>query len=69
MRKFFSNNLFIILFVFIGYAFLGFLDDYLIIRRNNNQGLTQFQKLLGQTIIALVFFIIYMKPKEISIQI
>jgi len=57
----FSNNLFIILFVFIGYAFLGFLDDYLIIRRNNNQGLTQFQKLLGQTIIALVFFIIYMK--------
>lgn len=57
----FSNNLLIILFVFVGYAILGFLDDYLIIKRNNNKGLTQFQKLLGQTIIALVFFIIYMK--------
>lgn len=57
----FSNNLFLILFVFVSYAFLGFLDDYLIIRRNNNKGLTEFQKLLGQTIIAFIFFIIFMK--------
>ena len=57
----FSNNLFIILFVFVSYALLGFLDDYLIIRRNNNKGLTEFQKLLGQTVIALIFFIIFMK--------
>lgn len=57
----FSNNLFIILFVFVGYALLGFIDDYLIIKRNNNKGLTEFQKLFGQTIIALVFFIIFMK--------
>ena len=57
----FSNNLFIILFVFVGYALLGFVDDYLIVKRNNNKGLTEFQKLLGQTVIALVFFIIFMK--------
>ena len=57
----YSNNLLIILFVFVGYGLLGFLDDHLIIKRGNNQGLTEFQKLLGQTIIALVFFIIYMK--------
>jgi phospho-N-acetylmuramoyl-pentapeptide-transferase len=57
----FSHNLFIILFVFVGYAILGFIDDYLIIKRGNNEGLTQIQKLFGQTIIALVFFIIYMK--------
>lgn len=57
----FSDNLFIILFVFVSYAILGFIDDYLIIKRNNNKGLTEFQKLLGQTLIALVFFIIYMK--------
>ena len=36
----FSENLFIILFVFIAYALLGFIDDYLIIRRRNNEGLT-----------------------------
>ena len=57
----YTNNLLIILFVFVGYGILGFLDDYLIIKRGNNQGLSEFQKLLGQTIIALVFFIIYMK--------
>ena len=57
----FSNNLFLILFVFVSYAFLGFLDDFLIIKRNNNKGLTEFQKLLGQTLIALIFFIIFMK--------
>ena len=57
----FSNNLFLILFVFVSYAFLGFLDDYLIIKRNNNKGLTEFQKLVGQTFIAIIFFIIFMK--------
>lgn len=56
----FSNNLFLVLFVFVSYAFLGFLDDYLIIKRKNNKGLTEFQKLFGQTIIAIIFFIIFM---------
>ena len=57
----FSANLFIVMFVFISYALLGFLDDYLIIKRKNNEGLTEFQKLAGQILIALVFFFIYMK--------
>ncbi len=57
----FSNNLFMILFVFVSYAILGFIDDYLIIKRNNNKGLTEIQKLLGQTLIALIFFVIFMK--------
>ena len=57
----FSENLFIVLFVFIFYAILGFIDDYLIIKRKNNEGLTEFQKLFGQLLIALVFFYIFMK--------
>ena len=57
----FSENLFIILFVFLAYALLGFLDDYLIIRRHNNEGLTEIQKLCGQLVIALVFFYIFMR--------
>ena len=57
----FTHNLAIVLFVFIAYALLGFIDDYLIIRRGNNIGLTEFQKLAGQIIIALVFFYIFMK--------
>lgn len=57
----FSYNLFIVLFVFVSYALLGFIDDFLIIKRKNNEGLTEFQKLAGQILIALVFFFIYMK--------
>ena len=57
----FSANLFIVLFVFLSYALLGFIDDFLIIKRKNNVGLTEFQKLAGQILIALVFFFIYMK--------
>ena len=55
----FTENLFIVLFVFFGYALVGFLDDYLIIKRHNNVGLTQLQKLFGQLVIALVFFYIF----------
>lgn len=57
----FSENLLIVLFVFLAYAGLGFIDDFLIVKRGNNIGLTEFQKLAGQLVIALVFFFIFMK--------
>ena len=56
-----TPNLIIILFVFIGYAFIGFLDDFLSIRKKNNEGLSTYQKLFLQLIIALVFFYLYME--------
>jgi len=56
-----TYNLGIVLFVFIAYAILGFIDDYLIIKRRSNVGLTEFQKLFGQVIIAIIFFILFMK--------
>ena len=56
----FSTNLFIVLFVFISYAILGFIDDYLIIKKRNNDGLSVFSKLALQTLIALVFFYIFL---------
>lgn len=56
-----TYNLLIIMIVFVLYAFLGFLDDYLSIKRGKNEGLTVIQKFIGQIIIALIFFAIYMK--------
>ena len=56
-----SNNLLIILFVFISYGLIGFVDDYLIIKRKNNIGLTEFQKIVGQLFIALISFYLLMK--------
>jgi len=55
----FTVNLFIILFVMISYALIGFLDDYISLKNNTNKGLTQLQKLFLQFIVALVFFIMF----------
>lgn len=56
-----TEDLKIVLIVFIGYAILGFLDDFLSIRRHENDGLTVSQKLFGQLVIAIIFFYLYMK--------
>ena len=55
-----SHNLIILVFVFLAYALLGFIDDYLKIKYHNNKGLSILAKLLIQMIIALVFFYIFM---------
>ena len=60
-RMEFSVNLLIVLFVFISYSLIGFLDDYLSIKQNQNKGLTQLQKLLLQFVVALIFYILYRK--------
>lgn len=56
----FSTNLFIVLFVFLAYGLLGYTDDYLIIKKHNNAGLSIFTKLALQIVIALIFFYIFL---------
>ncbi len=63
----FTSNLLLILYVFIAYGILGFIDDYLIIKRRNNIGLTEIQKLVGQLVIALGFFFIFMKTGHTTV--
>lgn len=57
----YTSNLGIVLLVFIGYACIGFLDDFLSIRKGDNEGLTVYQKLFMQVLIAIGFFYIYMR--------
>ena len=57
----FSVNLLIVLFVLISYSLIGFLDDFISIKKNQNKGLTQLQKLFLQVIVALIFYILYRK--------
>ena len=56
-----TSNLTIVLFVFISYALLGLADDLLKIVFKNNKGLSIMFKLLMQTVIALVFFYIFIR--------
>lgn len=55
-----SYNFLILVFVFISYGFIGFIDDYLIIKRKNNRGLTENQKLFLQLIVSIIFFYLFM---------
>lgn len=57
----FSYSLLIVLFTFIGYALIGFIDDYLIVVKRNNKGLSEKMKMLLQLIIAVFFFYLFMK--------
>ena len=55
-----TPNLFVVLFVFVSYAILGYVDDYLIVKKHNNKGFPIIVKLFIQLVIALVFFYIYL---------
>ena len=57
----FTEDLKMVLFVFISYACIGFLDDFLSLKRGKNEGLTTIQKLLMQLVVALIVFYLYIK--------
>lgn len=54
-----TSNLVIVLFVFVAYAILGFIDDFLKIKYHNNKGLSTITKLVAQIFIAVIFYTIY----------
>lgn len=56
-----SYNILILVFVFLAYAILGGVDDYLKIKFKNNAGISLVTKFLVQTIIALIFFYLFMR--------
>lgn len=53
-----SNPIILLLFVTIGFGLIGFIDDYIIVVKKNNQGLTSKQKFLAQILIAVIFFVL-----------
>lgn len=56
-----TEDLKIVLLVFVSYAFIGFLDDFLSLKKGKNEGLTTVQKLIMQLFVALIVFYLYIK--------
>lgn len=54
-----NHNLVILIFVFLAYALLGFIDDILKVKYHNNEGLSIKVKFATQLLIAIVFYSIY----------
>ena len=56
----FNATIFIVVFTFLAYSIIGFVDDFLIIKRKNNNGLSESCKFILQIIVAIVFFYLFM---------
>ena len=56
-----SYNLLIIIITFFLYGLIGFIDDYLIVKKNNNKGLSENLKFFLQLIVSIVFFYLFIK--------
>lgn len=57
----------IIILAFVGYGLIGFIDDYLIAVKKNNDGLTPKQKFTMQVILAVAFFFLYQTKGNLEI--
>lgn len=61
---------YLLILVTFGFGLLGFLDDFIKVALKRNLGLTSRQKLLGQIIISVIFYLVYKEngfPTEITI--
>lgn len=61
-----SLETYLLLFVTLGFGLLGFLDDFIKVVMKRNLGLTSKQKLLGQIVIAIVFYLVFKETSGFS---
>ena len=59
----------VILLSFAGYGLIGFIDDYIIVIKRENEGLRPKQKFIMQLLLAIIFFIIYRNNVSLDITI
>lgn len=53
-----TGPIILLMLVTLGFGLIGFIDDYIIVVKKNNQGLTSLQKLLGQIGVAIIFYVL-----------
>ena len=62
-------NLIMVVLAFVGYGLVGFIDDFIIVVKKDNEGLKPRYKMLLQSVLAVTFFIMYrnVAPSTVSI--
>ncbi|MEG1475318.1 MAG: phospho-N-acetylmuramoyl-pentapeptide-transferase [Longicatena sp.] len=68
-QAFASKEMLIVVFAYIGYALIGFVDDFLIVVKKNNDGLKPSIKFLMQSTLAIIFYFIYQSIAPTTIMI
>ena len=68
-KAFTSMEMLIVIFAYLGYAVIGFIDDFLIVVKKNNDGLKPSVKFLMQSVLAVGFYFIYQSIAQTSVNI
>lgn len=67
IKAFTNINFVIVLLAFLGYGLIGFIDDFIIVVKKDNEGLKPKYKLLLQSILAIVFYLLYRNFAESTV--
>ena len=68
-KAFLTPEMLIVVFAYLGYALIGFIDDFLIVVKKNNYGLKPSMKFLMQSVLAVIFYFAYTQIAKTTIQI
>ncbi|MCF0107006.1 MAG: phospho-N-acetylmuramoyl-pentapeptide-transferase [Holdemanella sp.] len=60
-------NIIIILLAYVGYSIIGFIDDFIIVVKKDNQGLKPAVKFFMQSVLAVLFFILYIQSNPTTL--
>ena len=63
----FDMDMLIILLAFVGYGLIGFIDDYIIVVKKDNTGLKPSMKFLMQSVLAIVFYLMYVSHHDTTL--
>jgi len=66
-KLFLDFRMLIVILAYVGYAIIGFIDDFIIVVKKNNEGLKPRLKFLMQSILAIVFYLMYQSVAETTL--
>lgn len=69
IKAVFNTEMMIVILAYLGYALIGFIDDFIIVVRKNNEGLKPAYKFALQSILAIIFYFIYQTIAATSLHI
>ncbi len=64
-----NTEMMIVILAYLGYALIGFIDDFIIVVRKNNEGLKPSYKFALQSILAILFYFVYQSIAETTLYI
>ncbi len=68
-QAFLQTEMLIVILAYLGYACIGFIDDFIIVVKKNNEGLKPIYKFALQSILAVVFYFLYQSIAETTLYI